>query len=508
MNRRIILFFTLLSISLVGTAQDFELHKTLNAHTAGIHNIRFSPDGKILASCGYDNNAILWDVQTGTRIHTLKGHRSGIIEVSFSPNGKKVATASIDGTAKVWDVATGSLFGTYACQPYSLKDGNGNIAIRKGLSFVAFSPDNKYIWFAGESSYIMKARVDIPRQTADTVAFLGIHGRYVAMITGGCISPDGKDVLVSYNKSVLGFDMQTGQLKKRFMYSRFVDINDVVAGPNNNQITAWCYTGDVVTWNYKTEERVKVLKVTTPNNYSCATFSKDKKYLVTGAFGTMARVWDWQKGVEVDKLEGHSKIVRTSRFNPQKMIIATASSDNTVKLWKEKDETFWDQPQEEPIEEPNEEIAKQTPEEPIEEPNKEIAKQTPEEPIEDESTIKEEDLIVGKKFNLQTIQFERGKDIFLKTAYPELKNLLEIMKQHPQTEIRLEGHTDNTGSRYLNWTLSKKRVQAVQKYLIDGGIAKNRIRIKAFGPDNPIAPNDTEENKQKNRRVEVVILKI
>jgi len=61
MNRRIILFFTLLSISLVGTAQDFELHKTLNAHTAGIHNIRFSPDGKILASCGYDNNAILWD---------------------------------------------------------------------------------------------------------------------------------------------------------------------------------------------------------------------------------------------------------------------------------------------------------------------------------------------------------------------------------------------------------------------------------------------------------------
>jgi len=499
---RILLFFTLLSIHLVGTAQDFELHKTLTAHTAGIHNIRFSPDGKILASCGYDNKAILWDVQTGTKIHTLAKHRSGIIEVSFSSDGKKVATASKDGTAKVWDVDTGNLLGSYDCQPYSLKDRNGNTVVRRGLSFVAFSPDNKYIWFAGESSYIMKAKVDTPRQKADTVAFLGIHGRYVAMITGGCISPDGKDVLVSYNKSVLGFDMQTGQLKKRFIYSRFVDINDVVEGPANNQITAWCYTGDVVTWNYKTGERVKVLKVTTPNNYSCATFSKDKKYLVTGASGRIARVWDWQKGVEVDKLEGHSAIVRTSRFNPQKMIIATASSDNTVKLWKEKEETFWDEPKDEPepVEEPTEEITKDSAEE---ETVEEVVEETP-----DESTIKEEDLIVGKKFNLKNIQFERGKDIFLKTAYPELESLLEIMKQHAEMEIRLEGHTDNAGSRYLNWTLSKKRVQAVQKYLTDRDIAKGRIRIKAFGPDKPIAPNDTEENKQKNRRVEVVILKM
>ncbi len=499
--KKLVLGVILMFLNMVSYAQDFENYQTLNGHSAGIHNIRFSPDGKILASCGYDNTAILWDVATGTKIKTLKGHTGGIIEVSFSSDGKKVATASQDGTAKVWNVATGSLIGSYACQPYRLQQPDGRIVERKGVSFVAFAPDNQSIWFAGESSYIMKGNVSNPRQRPDTVAFLGIHGRYVAMITGGCISPDGKDILVSYNKSVLGFDMKTGQLKKRFVYSRLADVNDVVAGPNSNQITAWCYTGDVVTWNYQTNERINVLRVTTPNNYSCATFSPDKKYLVTGAYGNQARVWDWNKGQEVDQLIGHSAIVRTSRFNPTKMIIATASSDRTIKLWKEKNETFWEKPKEEPEDQPEEQVVVNEPVVVVKEP------EIKDEPQED-TTIKEEDLVVGKKFNLKTIQFERGKAIFLKTAYPQLENLLDVLKKHPKMEILLEGHTDNAGSRYLNWTLSKERVLAVRNYLKDKGIAESRVRIKAHGPDKPIAPNDSEENKSKNRRVEVVILKV
>lgn len=496
--KHLFLNLILLVISTLSYGQDFENYKTLNGHSAGIHNIRFSPDGKILASCGYDNTAILWDVASGTKIKTLRGHVGGIIEVSFSPDGTKVATASEDGTAKVWSVKTGNLIGNYPCQPYYLKTKRGRLVKRKGVSFVAFSPDNKSIWFAGESSYIMKGNVLDPRQKPDTVAFLGVHGRYVAMITGGCISPDGKDILVSYNKSVLGFDMKTGKLKKRFIYSQFADVNDVVVGPNANQITAWCYTGDVVTWNYQTNERIKKIRVTNPNNYSCATFSPNKKYLVTGAYGNKARVWDWEKSQEVDQLEGHKGIVRTSRFNPTKMIIATASSDKSIKLWKEKEEKFWDEPQEDP--------QKDTPQEtPVNEP---ITKVVDNNTKLLDNVIEEDDLVVGKKFNLKSIQFERGKDVFLDKAYPQLKNLFQIMKEHQKVEILLEGHTDNTGSRYLNWTLSKKRVVAVRKYLVDKGISGRRIRIKPYGPDKPIAPNNTEENKSKNRRVEVIILKV
>jgi hypothetical protein len=68
--------------------------------------VSFSPDGKRLASAGWDRTVKVWDAATGQQAHTLKGHTDGVCGVSFSPDGKRLASAG-DKTVKVWDAATG-----------------------------------------------------------------------------------------------------------------------------------------------------------------------------------------------------------------------------------------------------------------------------------------------------------------------------------------------------------------------------------------------------------------
>ncbi|MGN6648049.1 MAG: OmpA family protein [Cytophaga sp.] len=112
----------------------------------------------------------------------------------------------------------------------------------------------------------------------------------------------------------------------------------------------------------------------------------------------------------------------------------------------------------------------------------------------------------GQKLELKNVFFYQSSDKLIETSYSELDRIAEVMKLNPAVKIELDGHTDNQGDAALNMELSRKRVVTVKNYLISKGIDSTRISTKAFGGTKPIAPNDTEENKKKNRRVEVIIV--
>ncbi len=117
------------------------------------------------------------------------------------------------------------------------------------------------------------------------------------------------------------------------------------------------------------------------------------------------------------------------------------------------------------------------------------------------------DLDTDQPINLKNIRFEQSKDVFLAIAYPELENLLLIMKSNPTLKISLNGHTDNVGNFHKNKILSGQRIAAVKKYLTDKGIDKNRIlHLNAYGDIKPITDNSNEELRKMNRRVEVLIV--
>jgi outer membrane protein OmpA-like peptidoglycan-associated protein len=114
---------------------------------------------------------------------------------------------------------------------------------------------------------------------------------------------------------------------------------------------------------------------------------------------------------------------------------------------------------------------------------------------------------VGQSITLNNVFFEQGKPLLKKESYAELNRLAEVLTDQPSMQIELSGHTDNVGSRDKLIQLSADRVETVRKYLISKGISTKRISGKGFGPDKPIAPNDTEENKKRNRRVDFSITK-
>lgn len=105
------------------------------------------------------------------------------------------------------------------------------------------------------------------------------------------------------------------------------------------------------------------------------------------------------------------------------------------------------------------------------------------------------------------LQFEMGKDVIIPTSYPSLTILGNVLKQAPEWSLKLSGHTDNTGTAAFNLNLSKKRAEAVKKYLVSLGIAPERITTEGLGSTKPIASNDTKEGRDMNRRVEFFIIK-
>ncbi len=108
---------------------------------------------------------------------------------------------------------------------------------------------------------------------------------------------------------------------------------------------------------------------------------------------------------------------------------------------------------------------------------------------------------------LNHLIFAQGKAVIDPKSYQELDEVVAMLKENPKMEIQLEGHTDNRGNAEANLKLSQSRVDAVKKYMTSKGINKNRIDTKAFGGSKPIATEDTDEARARNRRVEMRVLK-
>ena len=90
-------------------------------------------------------------------------------------------------------------------------------------------------------------------------------------------------------------------------------------------------------------------------------------------------------------------------------------------------------------------------------------------------------------------------------AQSTLDKLVEVLNKYPDTDIELQGHTDDTGSEKYNQTLSEKRARSVDNYLEKKGIQTSRIKIKGFGETIPKYDNTTDSGRSQNRRVEFLI---
>ena len=115
-------------------------------------------------------------------------------------------------------------------------------------------------------------------------------------------------------------------------------------------------------------------------------------------------------------------------------------------------------------------------------------------------------IAVGNKVVLKNIFFDTNKWDIKDESKTELKKLMDFLELNPTVHIEISGHTDNVGTAQSNQVLSENRAKSVYQYLLTNGVQADRLVYKGYGQTQPIAPNDNDENRSKNRRMEFKIV--
>lgn len=108
---------------------------------------------------------------------------------------------------------------------------------------------------------------------------------------------------------------------------------------------------------------------------------------------------------------------------------------------------------------------------------------------------------------LENVYFDFGKSEIKTESFPELDKIVRLMFDNPGIQIEISAHTDNIGTDDFNMKLSQARAESVLNYFVANGIPDNRMTAKGFGSSKPVADNNIEQGRQKNRRVEFKIIK-
>ena len=103
------------------------------------------------------------------------------------------------------------------------------------------------------------------------------------------------------------------------------------------------------------------------------------------------------------------------------------------------------------------------------------------------------------------VTFDHDSATVRSGLYTEIDRIANVMLQYPDTVIRVEGHTDSTGSEEYNMELAARRAGAVKNLIVQKGVPQVRIETMTFGESSPVATNETEAGRQMNRRVEIKI---
>ena len=116
---------------------------------------------------------------------------------------------------------------------------------------------------------------------------------------------------------------------------------------------------------------------------------------------------------------------------------------------------------------------------------------------------------VVEKFNgiMYGIRFDKDSATIQEVSFPILDEAVNVLDTYKAIILMIEGHTSSEGERSYNLTLSKKRAKAVKTYLVERGINASRIETEGYGPDRPVASNESEKDRSKNRRIEFKILR-
>jgi WD40 repeat protein len=282
--------------------------------------VAYSPDGRWLASGGWDNTIRIWDASTGELCATLP--QPDIVRaLAFGPDGQWLVTGDrLEDRLRIWDVVTGRV----------RREIRGP---RKGVRFLAVSPDGSriastvWVWdpLPGDPGPGKEHHLSIWDVSSGEKLF---SAKGIAL----AYSPDGSWLAATSAdvKSVLLMDARTHRVVKRFT-GHEGEIRWAAFSPDSRRLASCSFDSTVRLWDVGSGA-CQVLIGHTDEVFAVA-FHPDGTRLASGGRDGSIWLWDTVSGRDVARLPGHTSFVQSLAFSPDGKTLASGSGDQTVRLW-------------------------------------------------------------------------------------------------------------------------------------------------------------------------------
>ncbi|KAI9671623.1 MAG: WD domain protein [Trizodia sp. TS-e1964] len=302
------------------TPLGYKQHFIIRGHRLGVSAIRFSPDGRFVASCSADATIKVWYSNTGKHFQSFVGHRAGISAIAWSPDSLTLASGSDDKSIRLWNVLDGKSY------PTPLLGHNHYVYS------VAFSPRGNLLASGSHDEAVIIWDI----RGAKALRTLPAHSDPVGGVDfvrdGSLVASCSGDGLIRV------WDTTTGQCLRTLVQSNTVGVVSVRFSPNGLYLIAWTLDSCVRLWNYMDGRCLKTYQGHRNESFGiCGAFGdQDKRsFVISGSEDNSIVIWDIGSREILQRLQGHEGVVLGVEKHPSQKIIASCGLDRTVRIWKD-----------------------------------------------------------------------------------------------------------------------------------------------------------------------------